>query len=75
VTHAAWNCTPAPPGLQRRVDASSNRNDLGASHAGSLEALLSVVRFLAGLERTDDHLLPGVGHTPTYGETERGNLG
>jgi hypothetical protein len=66
--------TPAPRGLPRCVNASSNRNDLGASHAGSLETLLSVVRFLAGLERTDDHLLPGVGHTPTYGETERGNL-
>jgi hypothetical protein len=74
VTHAACDCTPAPRGLQRRADASSNRNDLGAAHAGSLETLLRVVRFLAGLERTDDHLLPGVGHTPTYGETERGNL-
>ena len=48
--------TGVPRGLQRRVNASSNRNDLGAAHAGALETLLSVVRLLAGLERTDDRL-------------------
>ena len=66
--------TPTPRGLQRVVNASSSRNDLGAANAAALEKLLCVVRLPAGLERTDDHLLPGVGHTPTYGETERGNL-
>jgi hypothetical protein len=49
-----------PRGLLRRVNASSNRNDLGAAHAVALETLLSIVRFLSGLERTDDHLLPAV---------------
>ena len=66
--------TRVPRGLRRQVHASSNRNDLGAAHAAALETLLSIVRFLAGLERTDDHLLPGVGHAPTHGKAERGNL-
>jgi hypothetical protein len=65
--------TRVPRGLQRRVK-SSNRNDLRAAHAGALEKLLSVVRLLAGLERTDDYLLPGVGHASAYGEPQRGNL-
>jgi len=63
-----------PRGLQRLVSASSRRSDLAAAHAGALEKLLSVFRLLAGLERADDHLLPAVGHAPTYGEAERGNL-
>jgi hypothetical protein len=61
-------------GPQRLVNALSNRNDLRAAHAGALEKLLSVVRLLAGFERTDDDLLPGIGHASTDGETERGNL-
>jgi hypothetical protein len=63
----------ASRGLPRRVK-SSNRNDLRPTHAGALELLLGIVRLLAGFERTDDHLLPGVGYTPAYGEPERGNL-
>jgi hypothetical protein len=66
--------TRVPRGLQRRVEVSSNRNDLRASHAGAIETLLSAVRLLARLERTDDHLLPGVGDAPADGETERGDL-
>jgi hypothetical protein len=60
-------------GLERRVNLS-NGNDLRAAYAGALEKLLSVVRLLAGLERADDHLLPGVGHASAYGEPERDNL-
>ena len=63
-----------PRGLGRPVNASPNRSDLSTAHAGALETLLSIVRFLSGLEWTDDHLLPGVGHAPAYGETKRGDL-
>ena len=66
--------TRLPRGLQRRVNASSNRNDLRAAHAGALQKLLSVVRFLTRLERADDHLLPAVRYASPHGKTKRRDL-